>query len=97
MRRTRAIIDVPPEQHERESLNILQMTIADMTAEMHESHRQMIRMRIEGFSVDEIAAAVQRSKRTTERVCNRSARQLFAQLHGCGVAVDEGPIESADL
>ncbi len=97
MRRTHAISEVPPEQHERESLNILQMTIEDMTSEMHESHRQMIRMRIEGFSVDEIAAAVQRSKRTTERVLQSFREQLFAQLHGSGVAVDDGPIESVEL
>lgn len=88
VRRTQGMLETPPDNHEQESLNILKMTIEDLTSGLHESHQHMIRMRIEGYGVDEIAAKVQRSKRSTERVLQAFRERLFAAIHECGVAVD---------
>ncbi len=93
VRRTQPISGVVPADHADESLNILQITIDELTSQLHESHQQMIRMRIEGYGVDEIAIKVQRSKRTTERVLQAFREQLFAAIHEIGVDVDDDSIE----
>ncbi|MDX1927688.1 MAG: sigma-70 family RNA polymerase sigma factor [Pirellulaceae bacterium] len=89
MRRTQPMQGTLPADHEQESLNILQITIAELTSQLHESHQQIIRMRIEGYGVDEIATKVQRSKRTTERVLQAFREQLFAAIHECGVDTED--------
>jgi RNA polymerase sigma-70 factor, ECF subfamily len=89
MRRTQPMLGTLPADHEQESLNILQITIAELTSQLHESHQQIIRMRIEGYGVDEIATKVQRSKRTTERVLQAFREQLFAAIHECGVDTED--------
>jgi RNA polymerase sigma-70 factor, ECF subfamily len=47
---------------------ILRMVIEELMEGMPAANRQMIELRIEGHEVDEIAAKVERSKRTVERV-----------------------------
>ena len=42
--------------------------IEDLLREMAEAHRRIIELRIEGHEVGDIAASVQRSKRSVERV-----------------------------
>ena len=93
VRRTQPILGVLPSDHEEESLNILQITIDELTSQLHESHQQMIRMRIEGYGVEEIATKVQRSKRTTERVLQAFREQLFAAIHECGVDIEDQKVE----
>ena len=89
VRRTQPMLEPVPSDSEQESLNILQLTIDELTSQLHESHQQIIRMRIEGYGVDEIATKVQRSKRTTERVLQAFREQLFAAIHECGVDTEE--------
>ena len=72
---------------------ILQITIDELTSQLHESHQQIIRMRIEGYAVEEIATKVQRSKRTTERVLQAFREQLFATIHDCGVDIEDEKVE----
>jgi RNA polymerase sigma-70 factor (ECF subfamily) len=59
------------------ALQILEMVIDEALAELPESQRAIIRLRIEGHAVDEIAGATRRSKRTVER-----ALQQFRTLLG---------------
>jgi RNA polymerase sigma-70 factor (ECF subfamily) len=49
------------------ALRFLQMAIEDVLRDLPEAHRRMIELRIEGHEVSEIAATVQRSKRSVER------------------------------
>ncbi len=46
----------------------LKIVIDDVMSDMLEVNRQIITQRIEGYEVSEIAANVNRSKRTVERV-----------------------------
>ncbi|MCA9262301.1 MAG: sigma-70 family RNA polymerase sigma factor [Planctomycetales bacterium] len=50
------------------SLQILELTVEEALHELPPSHQQMIRMRIEGHSVQEIADETERAKRSVERV-----------------------------
>jgi RNA polymerase sigma factor (sigma-70 family) len=49
------------------AFSLLRMVVDDLLASLPEAHRRMIEMRIEGHEVNEIAEAVQRSKRSVER------------------------------
>jgi RNA polymerase sigma-70 factor (ECF subfamily) len=49
------------------AVQVLQMAIEDVLRDLPEAHRKMIELRIEGHEVSEIAASVQRSKRSVER------------------------------
>ena len=93
VRRTQPILGVLSADHEQESLYVLQITIDELTSQLHESHQLMIRMRIEGYAVEEIATKVQRSKRTTERVLQAFREQLFAAIHECGVQIEDANVE----
>lgn len=65
-----------PDASKYEALQILELVIDEMLVDLPESQRAMIRMRIEGHAVDEIAAATQRSKRTVERALMQFRAQL---------------------
>ncbi len=52
---------------DEEALTILRMVIDDLLRDLPEAHRRIIELRIEGHEVNEIATAVQRSKRSVER------------------------------
>ncbi len=58
----------------------LQSIIAEMLAELPESSRDIIRLRIDGLPVNEIATATGRAKRSVERVLQQFRNQLKAQL-----------------
>jgi RNA polymerase sigma-70 factor, ECF subfamily len=62
------------------ALNFLQMVIDDLMRELPPAHRRMIELRIEGHEVNEIAAAVQRSKRSVERELQEFRKRLQSLL-----------------
>jgi RNA polymerase sigma-70 factor, ECF subfamily len=62
------------------ALNLLRMVVEELLQGLHESHRRMIELRIEGHEVNEIAAAVQRSKRSVERVLQDFRERLDALI-----------------
>jgi RNA polymerase sigma-70 factor (ECF subfamily) len=73
-------LDSEPGQDES-ALNLLRMVVEEILENLPAAHRQMVELRIEGHEVAEIAAAVQRSKRSVERVLQDFRRQLDAEIH----------------
>jgi len=69
-------------QHGRgeDALNMLRMVVEELLQSQPEAHRRMIELRIEGHEVGEIATAVQRSKRSVERVLQDFRQRLDAQI-----------------
>lgn len=64
----------------QDSVRVLEMTIEEILAECPEHARQMIRLRIEGCDVAEIATRTSRSKRSVERVLQQFRQLLTSQL-----------------
>ena len=58
--------------------SFLQLVIDEALERLPEPHRQMVRMRIEGHEVAEIATTTARSKRSVERVLQDFRRHLAA-------------------
>ncbi len=54
----------------------LRMVVAEALERMPAPHRDIVKLRIEGYEVDEIAQQVGRSKRTVERILQDSRRRL---------------------
>jgi RNA polymerase sigma-70 factor (ECF subfamily) len=63
------------------ALSFLHLVIEELLEDLPEAYRRMIELRIEGYEVAEIATAVQRSKRSVERVLQDFRRRLDAQIH----------------
>lgn len=63
-----------------EGLAILQDVISQLLSELPESHRVMIRMRIDGASLEDVSSEVQRSRRTVERVLHQFRERLARML-----------------
>jgi RNA polymerase sigma-70 factor (ECF subfamily) len=61
---------------DEQALTILRMVVDELMAELPESHRKIIEMRIEGHEVAEITDAVGRSKRSVERVLQQFRARL---------------------
>jgi RNA polymerase sigma-70 factor (ECF subfamily) len=61
-------------------LGILRMVVEELLRDLPEAHRKMIELRIEGHEVNDIAATVQRSKRSVERVLQDFRRRLDAMI-----------------
>jgi RNA polymerase sigma-70 factor (ECF subfamily) len=59
---------------------ILQMSIDEIVVQLPESSRQIIRMRIEGYAIQEIADKLKRSKRTIERVLQGFRAELLTSI-----------------
>ena len=59
---------------------ILQMSIDEIVVQLPESSRQIIRMRIEGYAIQEIADKLKRSKRTIERVLQSFRAELLTSI-----------------
>ena len=72
-----------------EGLAILQDVVSQLLSELPESHRTMIRMRIDGASLEEVSTAVQRSRRTVERVLHQFRERLSSLLEP--IEEDEAP------
>ena len=62
------------------ALTVLRLVVEDLLAELPESHRRMIELRIEGHEVAQIAEQVRRSKRSVERVIQEFCRHLNAMI-----------------
>jgi RNA polymerase sigma-70 factor, ECF subfamily len=62
------------------ALNCLRMVINELLEGLPEAHRRMIELRIEGHEVNDIAAAVRRSKRSVERVLQDFRQRLDASI-----------------
>lgn len=65
-----------PSCHE-EAKNVLRLSVEEMIENQPESHRDVIRLRIEGLEVQEIADRVRKSKRTVERVLQSFRNELM--------------------
>jgi RNA polymerase sigma-70 factor (ECF subfamily) len=61
---------------DEDALNLLRMVVEELLRSQPEAHRRMIELRIEGHEVSDIAAAVQRSKRSVERVLQEFRQRL---------------------
>ena len=62
----------------------LEMTIGEVLAPLPESHREIIRLRIDGFEVSEIAERVKRAKRSVERILQEFRQKLQGLIHDSG-------------
>lgn len=62
------------------SLHILQFILNDLLSELPETHREIVRSRIDGSKTDEIAEQTGRSSRTVERVLKSFRRKLSGLL-----------------
>jgi RNA polymerase sigma-70 factor (ECF subfamily) len=72
-------VESQPAQDET-ALSFLHMVIEELLQGMPEAHRRMIELRIEGHEVNDIAGAVQRSRRSVERVLQDFRRRLDALI-----------------
>lgn len=59
---------------------LLKTLVAELASQLSETQQQIITMRVEGFSADEIAKSVGRSKRTVERVLQQFRTKLMAEI-----------------
>jgi RNA polymerase sigma factor (sigma-70 family) len=59
---------------------MLQMVIDELLTRLPEVEQQMIRLRVEGYDVRQIAERTERSKRTVERVLQRFRHELSASI-----------------
>lgn len=80
--------DWSPSGHEASETahTFLKMVIDEALGDLPASQQQMIRLRIEGYEVADIAIQAQRSKRTVERVLQEFRNRLAAILEA-----DDGP------
>lgn len=85
VRRTQGMLAADNELGQHDSLDLLRLTIEDLTQDLPEAHKQMIQLRIEGYAVSEIAEKVARSKRSTERVLQAFRTHLMSELKQAGV------------
>ncbi len=77
---------MPNDDSDFTSLRLLEMTIDEVISEMPDSNQRMIRLRIDGHTVQEIAAQTTRSKRSVERVLQGFRKKMSGLL---GIADDE--------
>ena len=63
-----------------DAMSVLRMVVEELLQSQPEAHRRMIELRIEGHEVNDIAAAVQRSKRSVERVLQDFRHKLDALI-----------------
>lgn len=54
----------------------LQMVVEDALSRLSPNHRQMVELRMEGFSVEEIAGKTERARRTVERTLQQARAKL---------------------
>lgn len=72
--------DAKAQADEHLAEQILQISIDEIVVQLPESSRQMIRMRIEGYTIQEIAEKLSRSKRTIERVLQGFRAELLTNI-----------------
>ncbi len=62
--------------HDDEALMILRMTVDEIVGSLPEVERDVVRLRIEGHEVNEIATRTQRAKRSVERILQNFRKKL---------------------
>ena len=77
-------LDTTEHQRDETALGVLRLVIEELLERLPEAHRRIVELRVEGQQVAEIARAVQRSKRTVERVIQEFCRRLDAEIHDGG-------------
>ncbi|RMF44830.1 MAG: sigma-70 family RNA polymerase sigma factor [Planctomycetota bacterium] len=80
VRRTGTLHEDTAEVDDAVAFNVLQLSIDELTQSMPVANQRIVRMRIEGHSLAEIAAEVGRSKRTVERVLQDFRSRLMRTL-----------------
>lgn len=82
VRKTADIEKLPiPPAFDEDGLRVLHQTIDEILAPLPESQREIVRLRIAGHEVTEIAAATQRAKRSVERILHEFRTALSAAIH----------------
>jgi len=86
--KTAALI-APAEEGEGadDSVRLLQLTIDELLLRCPEHAREMVRLRVEGCDVAEIAARTSRSKRSVERVLQHFRELLTSELEGVDASI----------
>jgi RNA polymerase sigma-70 factor, ECF subfamily len=75
--------EIAGDQFEAElAKRFLQMSIEDVVCKLPVASQMIIRLRIEGYEMQEIAQRVQRSKRTVERVLQAFRSAMMSELEG---------------
>ena len=78
-------LDVTPDElHDETALATLRLVVAEVLARHPQVNREVVRLRIDGHEVAEIADRVRRSRRTVERVLQEFRLQLNLCLKGEG-------------
>lgn len=69
--------DAANQDDTQEAYQVLRLSIEDFIEQYPDQHRDVVRLRIEGFEVNQIAEKLQRSKRTVERILQGFREQLM--------------------
>lgn len=82
--RTTPLVDSDQKQNNQndEALLILRMTVDEIVGKLPETERDIIRLRIEGYEVKEIAEKTRRAKRSVERILQSFRRRLKEDIEG---------------
>jgi len=67
----------PSRDNTQEAYHMLRLSIEDFIEQYPDKHREVIRLRIEGLEISDIAEKLQRSKRTVERILQGFREQLI--------------------
>lgn len=62
---------------QEEAKNVLRLSVEEIIVQRPESHRDIIRLRIDGHNIQEIADSLRKSKRTVERVLQSFRNELM--------------------
>lgn len=84
VRRTRGDVTpgaFEPPADDETAHRLLVMVVDDVLAGLPAGHRDVVRLRIEGFEVAEVAAQTGKSKRTVERVLQEFRAKMAGQLN----------------
>ena len=79
----------PSQTDDDTPLQILTMVVDELLAEYSESQQQIVRLRIEGHTIGQIAEKTQRSQRTVERVMQEFRQRLSELIDGDDVETSE--------
>jgi RNA polymerase sigma-70 factor (ECF subfamily) len=70
---------------------MLQLVVEDLVSDLPDAHRQIIKLRIEGYRTEDISQATERSKRTVERVLQEFRQKLSTLIDARTRPTNEGP------
>ena len=68
------------ETHDNEALIILRMTIDEILGNLPEVEKDVVRLRIEGYEINDIAHQTQRAKRSVERILQNFRKTLKSTI-----------------